>query len=88
MGLENGELSQGEIQKISIARAVIRKPQILILDEPTAHIDLNSSKDIANALISYQSKYEALLIISSHDIRLNNITNNIIDLTELNNKYC
>ena len=81
-GLRAGGLSQGEVQKISLARAFIRKPQILILDEPTAHVDYESAIDLIDAIKNFQTNNHSLIIICSHDIRLNSVSNNIVDLAK------
>ena len=46
VAIKERELSQGEKQKISVARALIRKPKIFILDEPTANLDNHSTEQI------------------------------------------
>lgn len=66
-------LSQGEIQKIALARVLIRNPKILILDEPLAHIDVQSVNDILNTLKTYNDEYGTTIIIISHDEIINNI---------------
>jgi ABC-type multidrug transport system fused ATPase/permease subunit len=43
-------LSGGEAQRVAIARALLKDAPILILDEPTAHVDLNSEHEILQAL--------------------------------------
>ncbi len=59
-------LSGGEMQRAAIARALINKPQILIADEPTAHIDSHLSKEILD--LFYNLKKKGLtIIIASHD---------------------
>ena len=59
-------LSGGEMQRLAIARALINNPDILIADEPTAHLDTELAKDILE--IFYQLKADGkTLIIASHD---------------------
>lgn len=84
IGLRAGGLSQGEVQKVSLARAFIRKPQILILDEPTAHVDYESAIDLIDAIKNFQTNNHSLIIICSHDVRLNSVSNNIVDLAKNN----
>lgn len=63
---ENGyNLSSGEKQKISIARALLKKPKILILDEATSNIDLESENRIFNYILNKYDR-DVILIIISH----------------------
>ena len=73
VGQSEKMLSQGEIQKIALARVLIRNPKILILDEPLAHIDVQSVNDILNTLKTYNDEYGTTIIIISHDEIINNI---------------
>jgi ABC-type multidrug transport system fused ATPase/permease subunit len=62
---ENGEgLSAGEKQKLSIARALLRRPRLLILDEPTANIDDESERDITECLSRLKAR--CTVVIVSH----------------------
>lgn len=67
-------LSGGEQQRVSIARALFTKPECLIADEPTAHLDFNSGEKIISLLKQSQKEWGATLIIASHD---KNIIDNI-----------
>lgn len=61
------QLSGGEQQRISIARALFNKPKILIADEPTAHLDKENKKMVIDLLLNFKKKYNLGLIVSTHD---------------------
>jgi HlyD family secretion protein len=66
---ENGSrLSGGQIQRLGIARALYRKPQILILDEATAGLDSNSEQEIIKNLINFKPKMTILIISHNREI--------------------
>jgi zinc transport system ATP-binding protein len=61
-----GTLSGGELQRVLIARALATDPTILLLDEPTANIDLRVEKDIFDLLKQINAR--ATIVVVSHDI--------------------
>lgn len=61
-----GTLSGGQLQRVLIARALATDPKILILDEPTANIDLRAEKDIFDLLAELNRRMSILVV--SHDI--------------------
>lgn len=62
--LENGKnISGGQAQRIAIARAIIRKKNIILVDEGTTGLDMNLSEEIMNTILSLNS----LVVIISHD---------------------
>lgn len=61
------QLSGGEQQRVSIARALFSKPQFLLADEPTAHLDAQNRETIIDVLCHYQQQENVGLIISTHD---------------------
>jgi len=75
------ELSGGEQKRVALASRLILKPEALLLDEPTANVDIESSKAIVNAIKRMRDEYSTTLIISSHDLTwLNSVTNHIYKL--------
>lgn len=61
-----GSLSGGQLQRVLIARALACQPEILILDEPTANIDVRVEEDIFGLLKQYNE--HMTIIVVSHDI--------------------
>ncbi len=62
-------LSSGERQRVVIARALCQEPKILILDEPTSHLDLNHQIKIMN-LLQKLNKQGKSIVIANHDLNL------------------
>jgi zinc transport system ATP-binding protein len=63
-----GELSGGQRQRIFIARALVCEPEILLLDEPTAHIDTKGQTDFYRLLETLNQ--EMTIVVVSHDLLL------------------
>ncbi|MEW5820015.1 MAG: energy-coupling factor ABC transporter ATP-binding protein [Cyanobacteriota bacterium] len=87
VGLQNFEsrksnnLSTGEIKRVAIARALAINPEVLILDEPNAHMDRQSLEQIEQTFKDINKIHNTTIIISSHDSSFNNqIAHNIIML--------
>jgi iron complex transport system ATP-binding protein len=64
------ELSDGQYQKMMIARALAQDTAIILLDEPTAHLDINNKVDIFNILKKLVTTQHKTVIISSHELQL------------------
>jgi cell division transport system ATP-binding protein len=63
-----GSLSKGQEQRVSIARAIVNDPMILLADEPTGNLDPDTSWDIVNLLMDIQTTRGTTVIVASHDM--------------------
>lgn len=64
------ELSGGERQRVLIARALAQEPSIILLDEPTAHLDINHQIEILNLLKKLNKEKGTTIVLVIHDINL------------------
>jgi len=75
------QLSGGEKQRISIARALINDPQIILADEPTGSLDLNTAKEIFQ-LLNSQKKPNRLIIFATHNRFFANKADCLLEMTD------
>lgn len=61
------ELSGGELQRVCLARSIVRSPKLVVLDEPATGIDAIGEADLYNLLESYQEKSKATILMITHD---------------------
>lgn len=64
------ELSGGELQRASIARALCSEPKVMLLDEPTSALDLSIRGQIVRLLLDLQEQIGFAMVISTHDLSL------------------
>jgi lipoprotein-releasing system ATP-binding protein len=64
------ELSGGEKQRVSLARALIREPLLLLCDEPTGNLDRHSAENIASLLLDLHQKQKTILVVVTHSAEL------------------
>ena len=82
--MKSNELSGGQRQIISIVRALLNKPDIIILDEPTSSLDVSSQKILLDLLKDIKEKYSLTYIIVSHDNKvITYMCNRCINLNSL-----
>jgi zinc transport system ATP-binding protein len=65
-----GELSGGEYRRVMIARALVSKPDVLILDEPEANIDKQGQEVLLNILKKLKDEKNITIILVSHDLNM------------------
>ena len=82
------ELSDGQLQRVLIARALAQDTAVIILDEPTAHLDMHQTINIFSLLQKLVKETKKTIIISSHEINLAlQLSDEIIVLTENNIQF-
>ncbi len=64
------ELSGGESQMVGLAQAVINKPKVLILDEPTAALDMKNQLKLLDYVKAFSKKHHACVLMVLHDLNL------------------
>ena len=84
LGLEDklskypNELSGGEQQRVSIARALAKKPTVLFLDEPTGALDEETGRKILEYLLKLKDKSHFTMIMVTHNENISELANKII----------
>lgn len=63
-------MSRGEMQRVAVARALLRRPGVIIADEPTASLDAEAGAEVGRVLLELADHEGATLIVVSHDERL------------------
>lgn len=74
------EISGGQAQRASIARAMIKSPRLLICDEPTGALDYESAKDVLCLIEDLNHKYHSTVIIASHNTQIAKMSDVILSL--------
>jgi iron complex transport system ATP-binding protein len=63
-------LSGGEKQRVVIASALAQEPEILLLDEPTASLDLAYQLEVASLMTQLSQNHEVTMVLATHDLNL------------------
>ncbi|MDI3536405.1 MAG: cobalamin transport system ATP-binding protein, partial [Eubacteriaceae bacterium] len=64
------ELSDGEKQKVMVARALVQEPEVIVLDEPTTHLDIRHRLELIDILKSLSRENNITVIVALHEIDL------------------
>ncbi|AFK07632.1 ABC transporter ATP-binding protein [Mesotoga prima] len=77
-------MSGGQQQRTAIARALINNPKIILADEPTGNLDSDTSSKVFNLMRSLNKKYGTTFVIITHDRRIAEETDRIIEIKDGN----
>jgi len=76
------ELSGGEQQRVSIARALVTQPEVVFADEPTGELDTATARSIADTLGEVAASRRATVIVATHDLDLAATAQRRLDLVD------
>mgnify|MGYP003482791255 FL=1 len=75
------ELSEGERQRVAVARAVVNRPKLLLADEPTANLDDRAAAQAVELLLEQAERHGATLVVATHDSRVKQSFEKRLDLS-------
>lgn len=78
------QLSGGEQQRISIARAIAKRPEVLLCDEPTGALDVSTGKVVLNALNNVNVKLGTTLIVITHNAAIGELADRVLRMRDGN----
>ena len=77
-----GEISQGERQRVAVARALVHSPGAVLADEPTASLDAKQSQIVMSLLTRYAKEKRATLVVVTHDSALSAQLERVVNVEE------
>ncbi len=77
-----GELSGGEQQRVAVARALIRQPDLVLADEPTGNLDTHTGEELFALLRKLNERHGMAFIIVTHNEKLSHQTDRLIHLQD------
>lgn len=88
LGLEHrtnhkpNELSGGEQQRVSVARALINNPSVIFADEPSGNLDTENARDLHQLFHSLRDEYGQTFVIVTHNLELANMADRVIEMRD------
>ena len=74
------ELSGGEQQRVSVARALAKKPRVLFLDEPTGALDEQTGRQVLDYICKLQKEYDFTVVMVTHNLNIAEMANTVIKM--------
>ena len=74
------ELSGGEQQRVSIARALAKRPRVLFLDEPTGALDEQTGRQVLDYICKLQKEYGFTIVMVTHNLNIAEMANTVIKM--------
>lgn len=75
-----GELSGGEQQRVSVARALAKNPKVLFLDEPTGALDEETGRQVLDYICALQKKYGFTIVMVTHNVNIAEMADTVIKM--------
>lgn len=75
-----GELSGGEQQRVSVARALAKRPKVLFLDEPTGALDEQTGRQVLDYICKLQKEYAFTIVMVTHNLNIAEMANTVIKM--------
>ena len=82
------QLSNGQKQRVCVARSLVNNPKLLIADEPTSYLDKENAKLVIDLILNTSKKYNLSTIIASHDISFRPLFDKSYTLEDKSIKEC
>jgi ABC-type lipoprotein export system ATPase subunit len=76
------ELSGGEQQRVAIARALAQRPELLLCDEPTGHLDSDTAERVLDLLDAVQAELGLAIVVASHDAGVASRFDRVVELAD------
>jgi ABC-type lipoprotein export system ATPase subunit len=76
------ELSGGEQQRVAIARALAQRPELLLCDEPTGHLDSDTAERVLDLLDAIQAERGLAIVVASHDAGVASRLDRVVELAD------
>ena len=74
------ELSGGEQQRVSIARALAKRPKVLFLDEPTGALDEQTGRQVLDHICKLQKEYDFTIILVTHNLNIAEMADTVLKM--------
>ncbi len=82
LGNKPGEMSGGEQQRVSVARALINRPAIVLADEPTGNLDTANAKELHDLIFDLRSRFNQTFLIVTHNEELAGLSDRVLQMKD------